>query len=144
MLLEAGVGPEEAGTADHLTCPTPGMTAALHGRDAVLRVLLNRGCRPDVMSVPARWTPLMFAAAGYSSTCLCISAFLGVLSVLYPPLPVENSFFSLFYYFSIRIYLRISMTQYFYPRHLEIYVPIMFICIIVNLCPPPRLYIFSL
>ena len=44
------------------------MSAALHGRDGALRMLLNRGVKPDPLSVPARWTPLMFAAAGESFT----------------------------------------------------------------------------
>ena len=46
------------------TCPSATMSAALHGRDGALRMLLNRGVKPDPLSVPARWTPLMFAAAG--------------------------------------------------------------------------------
>ena len=64
LLLESGVKPEDPLPSEHRTCPSPGMSAALHGRDGVLRILLNRGMRPDAMAVPSRWTPLMFAAAG--------------------------------------------------------------------------------
>jgi len=42
------------------------MTAALHGRDAVLRTLLNRGAAADKAGTPGEWTPLMSASAGGS------------------------------------------------------------------------------
>lgn len=67
LLLESGLKPETA--PEYRTCPSATMSAALHGRDGALRMLLNRGVKPDPLSVPARWTPLMFAAAGGSKPC---------------------------------------------------------------------------
>jgi len=65
-LLEQGVPVEEDLPPQVASCPTPLMTAALHGRDAVLRTLLNRGAAADKAGTPGDWTPLMLAAAGGS------------------------------------------------------------------------------
>ena len=98
LLLESGVKPEDPLPSEHRTCPSPGMSAALHGRDGVLRILLNRGMRPDAMSVPSRWTPLMFAAAGTgiptkdgSSETTVLTLF--CLISLYSCLPATINFF---------------------------------------------------
>ena len=64
LLLEKGVPVDDDLPAQVSSCPTPVMTAALHGRDAVLRTLLNRGAVPDRQDDTTRWTPLMLAAVG--------------------------------------------------------------------------------
>jgi len=81
LLLEAGLKADEGGVEDRSTgsalpspaetrtCPTPVISAALYGREGVLRSLLNRSAKPDVLAAPARWTPLMFAAVGGSKPC---------------------------------------------------------------------------
>jgi len=81
LLLEAGLKADEGGVEDRSagsalpsppetrTCPTPVISAALYGREGVLRTLLNRSAKPDVLAAPARWTPLMFAAVGGSKPC---------------------------------------------------------------------------
>ena len=51
------------------TCPSATMSASLYGQEGALRLLLNRGARADPLSAPARWTPLMFAAAVGSKPC---------------------------------------------------------------------------
>ena len=50
LLLEAGGQVEEAPGApgaQYRGCPTPAMTAALHGEDSVLQLLLSSGAKLD-------------------------------------------------------------------------------------------------
>ena len=47
LLLEAGGQVEDPPVPQYRGCPTPAMTAALHGEDTVLHHLLSSGAKSD-------------------------------------------------------------------------------------------------
>ena len=51
LLMTSGCAPEAAAPAQYKVCPTPTMTAALHGQDGVLKALLEAGAKSDKVQI---------------------------------------------------------------------------------------------
>ena len=51
LLMTSGSSPEAAASAQYKVCPTPTMTAALHGHDGILHALLEAGAKSDKVNI---------------------------------------------------------------------------------------------